>query len=98
MGVVPVESGMYWYDKITIDLTVSRTDALIASGVDGLIILDEGGAQWELKFYKTTNPSLIVPSEVGVGSVFKVKRADVYVTNAAASAGTPPAVILVWRE
>jgi len=95
-----IRSRLPWissYNVISLDLTVARTDAQIASCIQGMAILDPGGAPWSFKLFSTSAPALNVPTDFDRGSIiYGLNCANLYVTNSAAASGTAPAKILVW--
>jgi hypothetical protein len=78
------------YDIISLDLSTARTDALVASNVVFLRILDSttGTAQYTLKLFATTRKT-ITQDMAPPGTAFeRLRRASVYVSNPAQPAGT----------
>jgi hypothetical protein len=78
------------YDIISLDLSVARTDELIASNVIFLKILESttSTAQYTLKLFSTTRKA-ITQDIAPPGTVFeRLRRASVYVSNPAQPAGT----------
>jgi hypothetical protein len=78
------------YDIISLDLSTARTDALVASNVVFLRILDSttSTAQYTLKLFSTTRKA-ITQDIAPPGTVFeRLRRASVYVSNPAQPDGT----------
>jgi hypothetical protein len=74
------------YDLLTIDLSTARTDALVASHVVSMCVIDASvGATYSFKFFDVSKPSLdqsILPKGA---CIEKLNRANVYLTNSAQS-------------
>jgi hypothetical protein len=74
------------YDLLTIDLSTARTDALVASYVVSMCIVDvTPGATYSFKFFDVSKPALdqsILPKGA---CIEKLNRANVYLTNSAQS-------------
>jgi len=85
------------YSIVTLDLTVERTD--VALGVSGtsLTIIRKGGAPWSFKFNSATKDA-ILSDWINDGTTFEIEFTDIYVTNSAAAAGTPPVVLFIGRR
>jgi hypothetical protein len=78
------------YDIISLNLSVARTDALIASNVIFLKILESttSTALYTLKLFSTAKPGL-TQAVLPPGSVIeRLRRASVYVSNTAQATGT----------
>jgi hypothetical protein len=78
------------YDIISLDLSVARTDVLIASNVIFLKILESttSTALYTLKLFSTAKPGL-TQAVLPPGSVIeRLRRASVYVSNTAQATGT----------
>jgi hypothetical protein len=78
------------YDIISLDLSVARTDVLVASNVVFLKILESttSTALYTLKLFSTTKPGLsqnIIPPG---STIERLRRANVYVSNPAQASST----------
>ena len=84
------------YDLLSIDLSTARTDALIASYVVSMCVIDASiGATYSFKFFDVSKPSLdqsILPKGA---CIEKLNRANVYLTNSAQS--NLFLKLLVWK-
>jgi len=78
------------YDIISLDLSTARTDALVASNVVFLRILDSttGTAQYTLKLFATTKKTITQDIAPPGTAIERLRRASVYVSNPAQPAGT----------
>jgi hypothetical protein len=77
------------YNIISLDLGVARTDALVASNVIFLKVLESTtqGAQYTIKLFGPSKPG-ITQAVAPPGTVFeRLRRANVYVSNPAQPAG-----------
>jgi hypothetical protein len=70
------------YDLLTIDLSIARTDVLIATNVIALYVVDaSSGATYSIKLFSTDRPALD-QSVLPVGSgIERLDRANVYFSN-----------------
>jgi hypothetical protein len=78
------------YNIISLDLSTARTDALVASNVIFLKVLESttSTAEYTLKLFSTAKPG-ITQSILPPGSMIeRIRRASVYVSNPAQPAGT----------
>jgi hypothetical protein len=78
------------YNIISLDLSVARTDALVASNVIFLKVLESTtpGASYTIKLFDPSKPG-ITQSVLPPGSVIeRLRRANVYVSNPVQPAGT----------
>jgi hypothetical protein len=83
------------YNLLSIDLSTARTDALIASYVVSMCIVDaSAGATYSFKFFSTANDALD-QNILGKGvCIEKLNRANVYLTNPAQSGYLK---VLLWK-
>jgi hypothetical protein len=74
------------YDLLTIDLSTARTDALIASYVVSMCVVDASvGATYSFKFFSVSKPALDQSILQKGACVEKLNRASVYLSNSAQS-------------
>jgi hypothetical protein len=78
------------YNIISLDLSVARTDALIASNVIFLKILESttANALYTIKLFSTAKPGITQSMLPPGGVIERLRRASVYVSNPAQPAGT----------
>jgi|GEM_PF-6774794 len=78
------------YNIISLDLSIARTDVLVASNVIFLMILDSttSTAQYTLKLFSTTNKAITQDIAPPGTVIERLRRANVYVSNPAQASGT----------
>jgi hypothetical protein len=78
------------YNIISLDLSVARTEALIASNVVSLKILESttSTALYTLKLFNTAKPGLTQDVLPPGSLIERLRRANVYVSNTAQATGT----------
>lgn len=85
------------YNIVKVDLTTAHADYALGKQGTSLTILDLGGANWSFKLIDTSHDP-IQSTWLTNGTRIILDFADIYVTNAAAAAGTAPAVLYVARR
>jgi len=84
------------YDYLTIDLSTARTDALIASHVVSMCVVDaSAGATYSFKFFSTAKPAINQSILVKGACIEKLNRANVYLSNTAQSGLS--LTLLLWK-
>lgn len=84
---------------VEIDLTVARTGEALGVGGSSIAIIDPGGADWSFQLEPIANhPDVFRSSYFPAGTVLEFDFTDIRVTNAAAAAGTAPAILVVGRR
>lgn len=85
------------YRVLTLDLTQARTNAPLGVWGTSLTVMQLGGAAWSLRLGRA-DADEIPSTALTRGSRFDLAFEDVYITNAAAPAGTEPVVLFVGRR
>jgi hypothetical protein len=78
------------YNIISLDLSVARTDALVASNVIFLKVLESttSNASYTIKLFDPSKPGITQSVLPPGGSIERLRRASVYVSNPAQPSGT----------
>jgi len=85
------------YSIVTLNLTVARSDTPLGVSGTSMTIIKKGGAPWSFKFNSTAKDA-IQSDWIGDGTTFELEFTEIYVTNSAAAAGTPPAILFIGRR
>jgi len=83
------------YDLLVIDLSVARSDVLIASNVVSLAIISAtSGATYSIKLFDTTKPALDQDVLKEGVTIERLNRAKVYLSNSAQSGASLKILVL----
>jgi len=85
------------YDVFVLDLETAHTDLPANLAGTSLTVMSAGGAAWSMRFNDPTKAA-IQSDWLTQGTVFQLQFSNVYFTNAAAPAGTAPAVFFIGRR
>ena len=83
--------------RVSIDLTVARSNVPLGLSGTSLYIADIGGADWQIRLSSPTADALY-STDFRTGTVLEFEFTELYFTNAAAASGTAPVIFIVGRR